>query len=266
MGIPPDDEAARGGILVTSAFVRHRNVLLTRAKLSELYLEYYLHLADSGVQVAPEHDRVFKELLAVTVLHAASRPRNEYLAWTMNLQEPLLNLFTTADNSAGTVVGRVFTENVKRGAANLLYLEAVRGAEPKRRSVIDFSGAGAFAAAESFFARSEQRPARFFDLGDEDFVMLSSHPDCDLPWLTSIDPPGVRAALESETVVPMEQRHYAWRCGCNERRMFEVLAPAMRESADALFQGEQSIRIECPRCAKPYLITREAMEAYTGGG
>ncbi len=261
--IPPAD-----GIIVTSEFVRHRNVLLTRARLTDLYLEYYLHVADSGLQIAPEHDRPFKDLLAVTVLYAGSRPRNEYLAWTMNLQEPLLNLFTTADNQADTVAGRIFTENVKRGANNLLYLETVRGRDPKRRSVIDFTGPEVFAAAETFLTKSEQRPGRFFSLGDEEFVLLSAHPDCDLAWLQGIDATGarVRDALAPETIVPLERRRYAWQCGCNEQRMFEVLAPTMRQDADALFQGDDAIRIECPRCAKPYRITREALEAYVAKG
>jgi hypothetical protein len=250
------------GIVVTSEFVRHRNALLTRAKLTDLYLDYYLHVADSGLHHAPEHDRLFKDLLAVALLHAGSRPRHEYLAWTMNLQEPLLNLFVTADNDADTIVGRVFTENVKRGDTGLLFLETVRGTQPKRRSAVDFTGANVFAAAEAFFSKSEQRPARLFALGDEEFALLTSHPDCDFDWLQGIEAPRVRELLDAETIVPLERRRYDWRCGCTEARMLQILAPTMRQDPDGLFQGEDSIRIECPRCAKPYRITREALEAY----
>lgn len=259
------DQPADGGIIVTSEFIRHRNILLTRAKLTDLFLEYYLHVADSGLHIAPDHDRLFKDMLVLAVLHAASRPRNEYLAWTMNLQEPLLNSFVTSDNEAGTVAGRVFTENVKRGDTNLLYLETVRGQEPKRRSVVDFTGASVFGAAEAFFANSEQRPSRLFDVGDEEFILLLSHPDCDLAWLKGIEAPTVRDRLAAEIVVPVERRHCLWQCGCNERRMFEILAPTMRENPDELFRGDESIRIECPRCAKHYRITREALEAYVAG-
>lgn len=259
------ENPTEGGVIVASEFIRHRNVLLTRAKVTDLFLEYYLHVADSGLRLAPEHDRLFKDLLVVAVLHAASRPRNEYLAWTMNLQEPLLNLFVTADNEAGTIAGRVFTENVRHGTTNLLYLETVRGQEPKRRSVVDFTSAEVLAAAERFIAKSEQRPGRFFALGDEEFALLTAHPDCDLRWLEGITATGVREALAGETVVPMERRHYAWRCGCTEQRMFEILAPTMRQDPDGLFQGDDSVRIECPRCARPYRITREALEAYVAG-
>ena len=35
----------------------------------------------------------------------------------------------------------------------------------------------------------------------------------------------------------------------------------MAEKADTLFEGEETIRIHCPRCGARYTITREAMEA-----
>ncbi len=80
--------------------------------------------------------------------------------------------------------------------------------------------------------------------------------------MNALEPAGVRPALDAEIVVPVQRRRYVWRCGCNETRMLEVLAPSMRQDPDNLFQGDQSIRIECPRCARPYVITREALEAY----
>ena len=94
------ERAAEGGILVTTEYVRHRNVLLARGHFPPLYLEYYLHLADNRIPVAPEHDRLFKDMLAAFVLHAASRPRPEMIAWTVSVQQPPPNLFV-----AGVVVG-----------------------------------------------------------------------------------------------------------------------------------------------------------------
>ena len=44
------------------------------------------------VKVAPEHDALFKRALVAFVLHAAARPRNELTAWTVNFQEPRVNL------------------------------------------------------------------------------------------------------------------------------------------------------------------------------
>lgn len=247
-------------------FVRHRNVLLARAKLTDLFLEYYLNLADTGATVAPEHDQLFKSMVAAFVLHAASRPRNEMIAWTIGLQVPRLNLFATADNELGTIVGRVFTENVKEAEKNMFFQETIKNLKPVRRSVVDFTGADLFAAVEAFYDGSEQRPARVFDLGDENFVLLSAHPDCDEAWLRKVQFEDVCKLTEDETIVPIERRRYRWHCGCNEVRMFQVLTPAMQEDPEALFAGEPTLRMECPRCNARYVISREALEAYLASG
>lgn len=250
------------GIVVTTEFVRHRNVMLARARMTELFVDYHLHLADTGMQVSGEHAHLFKQMLTAYVLHNASRPRVEMAAWTASLQEPRLNLFATGDNETGAVVGRVFTENVKPGPSNLLYVETVLRRDPLRRSVVSFADADLFSAAAAYYQNSEQRPARFFDLGDEEFALLSAHPDCDLAWMEGVAADDIRTLAERETLALIERRRVVWFCGCNERRMLEVLAPTMRANPADLFGDDDSLRMECPRCGRLYRIGREALEAF----
>lgn len=251
------------GAEITTDFVRHRNVLLVRGDLSPLFVDYYLHLADNHLKPAPEHDRLFKLALAAFALHCASRPRFEHLAWTISLQDPRLNLFLAGDNEDCTVTGRIFTENVREAEKNVFYSDLMprRGAE-KRRSVVNFDGADLFRAGEHYYATSEQRPARYFELGEDRFAMLISHPDCDEQWLRKVDLAGVRAVAETETVAPIERRAYRWDCGCTQQKIMGALAPAARDDVDGLFGDEESIHVQCPRCAAAHIVTREAMEAF----
>lgn len=251
------------GTVVTVDFVRHRNALLARADLSPLFVDYYLHLADNGIKHAPEHDRLLKDALAAFALHCASRPKNEHIAWTMNFQDPRLNLFLTGDNEDCHVAGRLFTENVREADENVFYSEVMagRGAE-KRRSVVNFEGNDVFGAVESYYTASEQRPARYFHLGEDNYAMLVSHPDCDLAWLTSVDNAGIKDVADTETLAQIERRLYQWHCGCDQRKILGALAPAARTDMSDLFGDAESIRVECPRCAASHLITREAMEAF----
>lgn len=101
------------GATVTVDFVRHRNALLVRADLGSLLTDYYLHLADHQLRYTPDQAALFKTALAAFTLHCASRPLNEHIAWTLNFQDPRLNLFLTGDNEDCTVTGRLFTENVR---------------------------------------------------------------------------------------------------------------------------------------------------------
>jgi molecular chaperone Hsp33 len=117
-------------------------------------------------------------------------------------------------------------------------------------------------ALETFYAKSEQRLGRCFQLGEEEFALVSEHPDCDLAWLRDLTVAGVRDLEKTETVVPLTHRVYRWHCGCNQKRMLQVLAPAFRSDPGRLFAGEEKIEIRCPRCGARHTITREAMEAY----
>ena len=255
------------GTTVTVDFIRHRNVLLVQADLGPLFTDYYLHLADHRLRYTPEQDTIFKRALAAFALHCASRPQGEHLAWTMNFQQPLLNLFLTGDNEDNTMAGRLFTENVREAGQNIFYSDIIarRGAQP-RRSIVNFDGTDALGVVEKYYAASEQRLARFFDPGEDVYALLVSHPDCDEHWLRALDPAGLRNLAERETLVGLERRNYQWRCGCSYPKILGTIATAAQEDMAGIFGEEESVHVACPRCAAQYVITREALEAYFAQG
>jgi len=256
------DADAAASIEVRTCFVRGRNALMARAEFGELYVDYYLHQGQYGYHHAPEHDGMLKEALAALTLHCASRPWNEAWAWTIHFHRPLLNLFVTGDNRRGIIVGQIFTENVKDDGRNLFCADVVREGQDSRRSSVEFVGLEPFSIVEQFYTRSEQRPARYFRHGAEDFVMVSAQPGCDLEWLERLDDEKVRELEESETLSLLEQRSYRWGCGCSQERMLALLAPIMRTDPASLFSGDHSLRISCPRCGALHIVTREALEAH----
>ena len=261
-----EEVAPPQGFEVRTYFVRGRNALVARADFSELYVDYYLHQGQHGYQHAPEHDGMLKEALAALTLHCASKPWNESWAWTIHFADPLLNIFVTGDNRRGRVVGQLFTENVNEEKPNLFVADLVREKAEPRRSVIEFAGREPFRVVEQFYAQSEQRPARYFHHGIEDFVMVSAQPQCDTEWLAALDDERVRSLDAHETLSLLEQRVYRWECGCTQERMFAVLASVMRTDPEGLFGDEAILRMSCPRCGARHAITREALEAYVSAG
>ena len=253
------------GLEIRTYFVRRRNALVARADFGELYVDYYLHQGQHGYQHAPEHDGMLKEALAAMTLHCASRPRTESAAWTIHFQEPLLNLFVTGDSRRGTVVGQLFTDSVKDSGKNLFLADVVEAGEQARRSAVDFEGFSVFRAAEHYYGQSEQRVARYFQHGPEDFVLVSAQPQCDLAWLAALDDTAIRALDATEELSLLESRSYRWECGCTQERMFAVLASVMRTDPEGLFGEEAVVRMSCPRCGARHTITREALEAYVAG-
>ena len=260
--VNPSAPEPSDALCVRTHFVRERNALMARADFGDLYVDYYLHQGQHSYQHAPAHDSLLKEALAALTLHCASRPWNESWAWTIHFQQPPLNLFVTGDNRRGIVVGQLSTEDVRENKPNIFFADVAREGGETRRSSIEFTGTEPFRIVEEFYERSEQRPARYFQLGPEDFVMISAQPGCDLPWFAGLDDDAVRALPESETLSLLEQREYRWGCGCSQERMFPILSSMMRSDPVELFGEENALRISCPRCGARYSVTREALEAF----
>lgn len=257
-----ESNETREGLEVRTYFVRNRNALVARADFGELYVDYYLHQGQHGHRHEPAHDAMLKEALGALTLHCASRPWNETSAWTIHFSELKLNLFVTGDNTRGSVVGQLFTNDVKEDGRNLFMADTLRSGGEPRRSVVELAEADVFAAVERCYEQSEQRPARLFRHGPEDFVMVTAHPDCDLDWFQSLTDEKVRELDQTETLSLLEKRVYRWDCGCTQERMMRVLAPVMRKSPEDLFGDEVTLRMTCPRCGARYAITREALEAF----
>lgn len=259
-----DSNAAElSGAMFTVDFIRHRNALLVRSDLCPLFTDYYLHLTDHHLHYNPEQDAVFRDALAAFALHCASRPLYEHIAWTINLQQPLVNIFLAGDNEDCTITGRLFIENVKEAAQNIFYSDSLprRGAAA-HRSVVNFSGADLFAAAQAYYLASEQRPVRFFHAKEDEFAMLVSHPDCDLAWFNSAGSARGPVLTPAETLARIDGRLYRWHCGCTQPKILGAIAPAFRADPEGVFGDGESIRVQCPRCAATHTLTREAMEAY----
>jgi len=260
MDVPPAEAASQ--LDLKCYFVRHRNALLVRGDFSGLFMDYYLHLMEIGVKHPPELDRMLKEALVGVTMHGASRPWSERHAWTVNYQNPLANFFVTADNTNGFVTGRVFTEDVRIAEHSVFYAQAQKQSNEPRMSVIQIDNVDFFHAVEQFYLKSEQRTARFFEYGPDDYVFISAQPQCDIPWLESLTDEAVRALDQKEELSLLEQRAYHWECGCNQTRIYQVLAPHARHGMEDLFGGDEFIKVTCPRCGKLYRTHREQFEAW----
>lgn len=250
---------------IRSYFVRRRNALLVRAEFGPMYEDYYLHWLQHGIRIPAAADAVLKDALAALVLHLASRPRDEVVAWTVNFQEPLLSLFVTGSTLPGNVVGRVWTDGVRVAECGLFCAETRTGSGQQRRSNVEFPPGDFFTVTEAYYTRSEQRQARLFRIGPEDFVMITAQPECDLAWLAGLDDATVRALDQTEELSLLETRHYQFDCGCTADRIVARLAVLSADDRAAMFGDGDTARVDCPRCGAIFEITRGMFDAHDGG-
>lgn len=265
----PDKESENEPIEIRCYFVRGRNALAVRGDFGPLYTDYYLHLMQHQIRYEPDWDLLLKDGLAALALHLASRPRKETTAWTINLANPVLNLFVTGSNPLRNVTGRVFADNVRRVERSLFFSQTTAEGNSVRQSTIEFEDAGFFQAVEAYYRQSEQRPARYFRHSGDDFVMITAQPDCDMPWFLTLDDELVRNLDRDEELSLLETRVFRFDCGCHVNRIYPIIASLSPSTREEVFAGEESANASCPRCGASYVITQEGLarfEAAAKGG
>jgi molecular chaperone Hsp33 len=245
-----------GSTVVVCRFVRGRNALLCAADFGPMFMDVYLHLGQTGVVLGGGADEKLKLLLAALTLHAAARPHAETCAWTLHLEDEKMNLFAVAENPTGHVTGQVFTENVRSTGGNVLHAEVSGPGGERRRSAVDVGSLDILQAAAEYYARSEQRPARYFQLDGDQFALLAGQPDCDTEWLHAVGTDEVRALAADDSRAPMEQRFYRFYCGCSPERVAGAIAPALRHDLEGVFGGDTHITVTCPRCGTRHELAR----------
>lgn len=246
--------------VVESVFVRHRNALVLRGQFTPIFTDYYLHLMQHGIRHPAELDQMLKDQLAMLTLHLVARPWAETIAWTVNLRAPRANVFVTGGSIAEAVTGRIFTEDVREPDRNFFYSQTStpKQAEP-RTSTLEVEGKDPVVWLSQFYDQSEQRPARAFRLPDEHFALVSAQPDCDLDWLHSLEADQVASLDRHEEVKILETRRFRFHCGCTLERILPVLG-GWKNRLDELFEGADTITIQCPRCAARYTVDRGMLE------
>jgi molecular chaperone Hsp33 len=252
-------EAAEDFTTVESVFVRHRNALVLRGQFTPIYTDYYLHLMQHGIRHSAELDQMLKDAMAMLVLHLTARPWAETIAWTVNLRAPRVNLFVTGSSVDEAITGRIFTEDVREPDRNFFYSQtsSPNMAEP-RTSTLEVDGKDPVAWVSRFYDQSEQRSARAFRLDDENFALVAAQPGCDMEWFESLDDDAVSRIDSTEETKVLEIRRFRFHCGCTLEKILPVLG-GWRERLDELFEDADVIKIQCPRCAASYRVSRDML-------
>ena len=246
---------------VRAIFLRQRNLLMLSADFTPIFTDYYLHLHDIGERPAPNLDAMLKDYLAAMTLHLTARPWAETIAWTANLRAPRINIFATGSSNAENITGRIFTEDVREPDRNFLYSQTLHNGVDPRRSTIEVEGTDPLAWVEQYYKQSEQRPGKAFRLAEDHYCLLTAQPDFDKEWLDNLTRDEALNLLEKEDHNELETRRFRFYCGCNLEKIMPVLS-AWKDKADQLFQGEAQIKVQCPRCAKKYIITPAELNDY----
>jgi molecular chaperone Hsp33 len=242
---------------IESVFIRKRNALLLRGQFTPVFTDYYLHLMQHGIRHAADLDQMLKDSLAMLSLHLSARPWAETIAWTVNLRAPRVNLFVTGGSVSEAVTGRIFTDDVREPDRNFFYSQTTApGMGEPRTSMLEVDGKDPLQWIPQFYDQSEQRPARTFRFDDDIYALVAAQPDCDMEWFKALDDEAVSHIDKTEETKLLETRRFRFHCGCTLDKILPVLG-GWRERLDELFEDADTIKIQCPRCAAGYRVSRD---------
>ena len=226
-----------------------------RGQFTPIFTGYYIHLMEHKLSYSSDLDSQLKDLLAVLTLHLTARPWAETIAWTVNQRAPRVNFFVTGSSTFENITGRLFTKDVKEPATNLLFSQtSVSGQEP-RTTTVDLDSNDPIEWVEHYYRQSEQRPAKCYRLDDENYVLIAAQPDYDEEWFEGLDAKKAASIAEDEQTKVLETRKFYFQCGCSKERILPTLS-AWKNKSEELFQGEDMIKVNCPRCGAHYEVTR----------
>ncbi len=236
-------------------------MIVAEGSFGPLFRAYTEHVRRWEVEPDGLAFTMMRQGLGAAALHLCFRPHDESVGFTLNVRKPPVNIFITGDGETSTVTGRAFTEGVRTAEVSRLFVESQRPGQEQSRSLVEVDGLDVLQIFEQYYARSEQSPARLFEITDERFVMIKSLPDSSPEWLAGLDRERA-ATLDGD---PLDERVFRFQCGCSPEKMISALHTIFGPDLDTetgLFRGDPGVEAFCPRCGSQWWIERADYDAW----
>ncbi len=256
------DDAMTAEAPIERRMDRDREIILARGDFTRLFAVFEDHVRTWGLHLDPLGLVMMRQALGGVALYLSSRPRNESCAFTLNFEKPATNIFVSGRSEEGTVTGRIFTENVATTGESRLFVQTSRAGGRDFTSVIDVTGLDVLLILEDYCARSEQAPARFFEIGDDDYLMVASLPREDRDWLSRLERDEALKLFEEAR--PLDHKAFRFHCGCDPLRMQDVIKRMFGDRLDEVFGAEASVEVTCPRCGRRWTLRRDQVDGEDG--
>ena len=265
-GETPEDASGDrlGEVTIHRHIDRENDLLVMRGDFAPLFAAYLDHVRRWESEPDDLSQTLMRQGLGGAILHLSARPDGETVGFTINVHQPSTNLFLTGDNTEKTIVGRVFTEDVKPSDHSRMFVQSSRrGAEPVQ-SAVEVEGLDILQVFEQYYDRSEQTSARFLEINDTNYVMLLALPEADDDWLRALSREEALVVAGDE-LKELGQSVYRFRCGCNPDRMMELVRGLFAQDPGQLFREDDGVEILCPRCGRRWWMVRAEFDAAGDG-
>ncbi|MCB0344716.1 MAG: Hsp33 family molecular chaperone HslO [Bdellovibrionales bacterium] len=243
---------------VISRYIRKYDCLLVDCDMSDYLIDYYLNAKEMGIKIEAEHDEQLKRYLACLAMHLTTRPAGETIAWTVHLpsEEPY-TIFLTGSSSESYLIGRVIYENVAATNSYILHSQVVREVGDASKSLVQGLDASTKSMVENFYRQSEQVAVKVAFIENSDkAAMLVATPGHDEEWFEQADPAKVIGEITNFDHRVMRTAGFRFACNCSAEKLLPFFQSIDRETLADLYQDDQVLTIDCPRCGRSFEIEK----------
>ena len=246
-----------GEAVVRRYLDKKHEAIFARGDFAPLFAAYDAHTRLWKIEPDALARIMMRQALGGAALYLSCRPLDEDIGWTLNIARPPLNLFFTGSAGSRNVTGRAFVEGIETTDVSRLFVDRKRRAEEPFRSVIDVKGHDVLFILERYSLQSDQASARFFEVSDDDYLMVAALPTDERDWIASLDRNSALELLDG--LPPLDERSFWFQCGCDPDRMKATIKTLFEGRLDELFGGDDSVEINCPRCGRTWSLARDAL-------
>ena len=251
-------DSPSGSVLIQRFLDKERELIFALGEFDSLLGAYDEHAKLWNHDQSPLTKIMMHQALGGCALYHSCRPLDENSAFTLNVQKPPTNLFFTGSAKEQRVTGRPWVEDVKNADINRLYVQTKRAKGRAFTSVIDVQGLDVLMVLEDYCRRSNQAPARFFELEDGRYLMVASLPREDCNFLGTLDRDSVLQYIDGLPL--LDEKNFWFQCGCDPQRLARAIGRMYQGNIDNFFEAAESVDAECPRCGRKWQLRRDLFD------
>ncbi len=238
---------------------KEKNLIVVKGTFSELLRGRKEYEAHHGID-SQNHGETLDALACLAALTACSQPDPFSWAFSINTPDSKLDIgtgFFVAAEPQGMIVARHLPTTRKEWMVTVQ--RAKTGEQPSQSSFLPKKGGDPVRVFEQYFETSEQRECRIaLDPTTAKGVLFQSMPEGHLEELQEASAEEllnlVEKLLEDEKLTRLAEHRMFYECLCTDEYVLNMLTSLPISQQEELWEGQESLRIECPRCSREFVI------------
>ncbi len=233
------------------------NLLVVLGDFPEVVVSKQLYDERYGIsEVTGDERETLKRIMAAAGLAAMSLAQRESWGWTLTLPGSPHGFFCGVEPE-GMICGTVKEAPRERGS---VHLQRQKADGPLMESHYSPDNEDPVAAVQRYFEQVEQIRTLIALGPDGSGVLVQALPDGDLDRVADLADQEMislcRQKAQDGEFTSLQEVFLFYECRCDDNMILDMITSLPDAAREELWGDEKELNIECPRCARKYVLKR----------